>query len=195
MTPPLDLHASFSHPRNEPSAAIHLPNDLLKQLIDDVRRYIPQDKSAAHLSLERLTTYVARSSDAFEARASDPNFTVSQLRSGGLAPWQARRVERFITDHIDAPIRIADLASLVSLCSSHFCRAFRSHFGDAPHGFVMRRRIEHAQHLMTTTIEPLSQIALMCGLSDQAHLSRLFRRHLGTTPSNWRRQVATQRAA
>jgi AraC-like DNA-binding protein len=69
----------------------------------------------------------------------------------------------------------------------HFCRAFKESFTETPHSHIMRLRLEMAQRLMLTTDDPLSHIALDCGLSDQAHLSKLFRRRLGETPSSWRR--------
>jgi AraC-like DNA-binding protein len=47
--------------------------------------------------------------------------------------------------------------------------------------------VEHAQRLMLATDAPLSQIALDCGLADQAHFSRLFRRFVGESPRSWRR--------
>ena len=50
-----------------------------------------------------------------------------------------------------------------------------------------RRRIEVAQDLMLSTREPLGAIALSCGMSDQSHFSRWFRRIVGETPHQWRR--------
>jgi AraC-like DNA-binding protein len=44
--------------------------------------------------------------------------------------------------------------------------------------------------MMLTTTEPLCRIALDCGLCDQSHLTRLFRRVVGTTPNAWRREYA-----
>jgi AraC family transcriptional regulator len=52
-----------------------------------------------------------------------------------------------------------------------------------------------AQRLMLTTQEPLSQIALACGMADQAHLSKLFRRGVGETPGAWRRRSLTDTQA
>jgi AraC family transcriptional regulator len=52
---------------------------------------------------------------------------------------------------------------------------------------VLRRRIEVAQGLMLTTSEPLSSIAVSCGMCDQPHFTRSFHRIVGATPHTWRR--------
>ena len=107
---------------------------------------------------------------------------------GGLAPWQAKHIRSFIEDKLDAGIRATDLAGVVRLSTSHFFRAFRRTFGESPLAYIMRRRIRRAQELMLTSRLPLSQVALECGLCDQAHLCRVFRRIVGINPNAWRRQ-------
>jgi AraC-like DNA-binding protein len=52
--------------------------------------------------------------------------------------------------------------------------------------WITRRRVEAAQALMLTTSIPLSEIALRCGMSDQSHFTRAFRRVVGDTPYSWR---------
>jgi transcriptional regulator GlxA family with amidase domain len=108
---------------------------------------------------------------------------------GGLAPWQARKVEAFIDAEVDRPITTADLARQVRLSPQHFSRAFRQSFGTSPHAFVILRRIARAQHQMLTTKDPLSQIALDCGFADQAHFTRHFHGEIGAPPHAWRRQA------
>ena len=80
-----------------------------------------------------------------------------------------------------------ELAALLGLSASHFCRAFKCSFGASPRDYVVRRRIEVAQALMLTTSEPLSSIAVSCGMCDQQHFTHSFRRIVGETPSTWRR--------
>ena len=109
---------------------------------------------------------------------------------GGLAPWQIRRLTAHIVDHLDTTLRTRDLAALVRLSPFHFCRAFRDSLGDSPHGYVMRRRMERAQGLMLSTDASLAQIAADCGLADQAHFSKVFRRFAGESPGAWRRARA-----
>jgi AraC family transcriptional regulator len=106
---------------------------------------------------------------------------------GGLAPRQVRDVRTFIETNLDSPLATKDLASTANLSTFHFCRAFRVSFNMTPHAYVMRRRIERAQGLMLQTDTSLGQIAIDCGLADQAHFNRLFRRLVGDSPGAWRR--------
>jgi AraC-like DNA-binding protein len=111
----------------------------------------------------------------------------SERMKGGLAPWQMRKVTSHIETNLDRTIKSGNLAALLNLSPCHFSRAFRSSFGSSPLEYIIRRRMERAQGLMLSTDAPLSQIALECGLADQAHFSRLFRRTVGESPNAWRR--------
>lgn len=111
-----------------------------------------------------------------------------EIRTGGLAPWQIRKVIAYIERHLSATIRMGEIAAEARLSTSYFSRAFRTSFGLSPHSYIVQKRIERTQRLMLTTDEPLARIALDCGLSDQPHFSNLFRRHVGVSPNNWRRQ-------
>lgn len=108
----------------------------------------------------------------------------------GLAPWQVRRLARFVEENLHEIIRAEDLAGIARLSISHFSRAFRESFRQTPYAYVLDRRIARAKQMMAAGNEPLAQIALSCGMADQAHFSRLFRRLTGETPSQWRRRHA-----
>jgi AraC family transcriptional regulator len=129
---------------------------------------------------------------ASEAKRLSPNTAVGAASRGGLAPWQVRRVTEFIEENLASTIRLQDLAGIARLSHSHFCRAFKESVGHPAHAYVMRRRVERAQGLMLTTGEPLSQIAALCGMADQAHFCKLFRRLVGETPNAWRRAHRSQ---
>lgn len=104
-----------------------------------------------------------------------------------LNSWQARRVAAHIDANLAGRICIRDLAALLDISASHFHRAFKSTFGASTRAWIARRRIEVAQALMLSTHVPLSEIALSCGMSDQPHFTRAFRRIVGETPHSWRR--------
>ncbi len=106
---------------------------------------------------------------------------------GGLAAWQRKRVRDYIKEHLGERLSVRDIAGVVRLSPSHFSRAFKRSFGVSAHVYLMHRRVEMAQHLMLSTAEALGSIAVTCGMSDQSHLTRWFRRVSGETPNSWRR--------
>lgn len=150
------------------------------EVLDEVRLAIERNPEAAHAAALRLVQYL-----------TTPVKSGASTARGGLAPWQKRKLDRYLAQHLEHVLRLKDLADQVSLSVSHFCRAFKDSFGTTPHRYVYRKRVELARKLMVTTQEPLGQIALACGMSDQAHLSKLFRREMGETPTSWRRRHTT----
>jgi AraC family transcriptional regulator len=115
-----------------------------------------------------------------------PKLPIRVVR-GGLPAWQTRRVIAHVEANLSRRIPVQELARLLGLSASHFCRAFKCTFGASPRDYVLRRRIEVAQGLMLTTSEPLSSIAVRCGMCDQPHFTRSFHRIVGETPYTWRR--------
>lgn len=111
---------------------------------------------------------------------------------GGLAPWQARRLELHIQAHLAENLSLSGLAAVAGLSASHFSRAFRQTFGQAPMRYVSVQRVRRAKELILDSQSNLAEVALACGLYDQAHLSKLFRRLVGASPSFWRRQFGVE---
>jgi AraC family transcriptional regulator len=109
-----------------------------------------------------------------------------------LAPWQKSKVERYLEEHADRPLRTGELAKQVSLSVGHFHHAFKEAFGETPHVYVTRLRLELAQRLMLTTDDPLSQIAVACGMADQSQFTKVFGRNMGEPPGAWRRRTRAQ---
>jgi AraC-like DNA-binding protein len=144
----------------------------------------------SEINLEGLVTrQVMRDPDQ---SGSDPG--LRQIAAGGLAPWQMRNVQAYVDMYLRSTIRIEDLAGLCNLSSGHFQRAFKASFGETPHKYVTRKRMEMACRMMTNTNEPLCQIALDCGMTDQAHLTNSFRRLYGIAPHAWRKQMWLERS-
>ncbi len=115
--------------------------------------------------------------------------------AAGLAPWQEKRVARYIVQHATNTIQVRDLAAIARLSVSHFSRAFRSSFGAPPYALVCRYRVREAMRLMLITTWPLVEIADACGFADQSHFTRTFQRHADTSPGRWRRLRRSQMAA
>lgn len=164
--------------RTDPPSMHHM-RSVVAELCIALRSALDDERAAAEDSLRRASELL---DDIGGAAASAP-----EVLRGGLCAWQVRKVTAFIEASLARTIRNEDLAALVRLTPAHFGRAFRNSVGEPPHEYVIRRRIERAQGLMLSTDASLSDIALDCGLADQSHLTRLFRRLVGESPSHWRR--------
>jgi AraC family transcriptional regulator len=137
-------------------------------------------------------TYIARAVALLDGRLapqiSKPigDRSPRQIPRGGFATWQWRRLAAHVDANLAGKIVIKDLAASLDLSVGHFCRAFKRTFGVPARIWIRNRRIEFAQGLMLTTGASLSEIALSCGMSDQSHFTRSFRRIVGEAPSSWR---------
>jgi AraC-like DNA-binding protein len=156
----------------------------LMELLTVAQSKVEFDRQAAQACLSRATALLAASLERDGGPKAESAFR------GRLPRWQAKRVVTYIEENLDQPIRSPDLIALTGISAGHFFRIFKATFGQTPFAYIASRRVEHAQQMMLTTSDPLCQIALDCGLCDQSHLTRLFRRHVGTTPSEWRREYA-----
>lgn len=126
--------------------------------------------------------------DSTGGGATDPRSLAERcFRPGGFTRWQASRVDEYIDAHLCETIRMASLAAVTNLSTSHFFHAFRATFGESPYRYVVRRRIEAAKALMISSGRSLADIALDCGFADQPHMTRQFKQFVGATPAAWRR--------
>lgn len=154
------------------------------------RQINPLDMSTIYADLAGLYPENPFSIETKKLRLVEPvasSEPEKQVATGGLAPWQVKKVKQYIDERISHGIPLDELAQQVRLSTSYFSAAFKATFGVPPHNYVVSCRVEHAKQRMMTTNAPLCEIALDCGLADQSHLSRVFRRVTGTTPSAWRR--------
>lgn len=145
---------------------------------------------ALETDLHTAKTCIKRLADmlGLELRPACPASVEQSCFRGGLAAWQVKRIRSYIENNLDSNIRVTDLAAIVQLSTSHFSRTFHRTFGEPPFAYIIKRRIVRAQELMLSSQVPLVQIALECGMCDQAHFSRVFRRIVGVNPRAWRRQ-------
>jgi AraC-like DNA-binding protein len=99
------------------------------------------------------------------------------------------RVRDVIRDCFEQPLTLEDLSLEADMSAWHFLRAFRSAFGETPHHFLTRLRIERAKELLTVTTRPVTEICLDVGFSSLGSFSTLFRRQVGVSPIEYRRRV------
>ena len=116
------------------------------------------------------------------------DFEPEPLAGDGLTPRQLRRVNDYLQAQLANPVRPVDLARLLGMSRSHFCRAFKISTGLPPHAWLMSLRVRRARELMMSGRSSLVDVALNTGFADQPHFTRVFTRFAGVTPGEWRRQ-------
>ena len=89
------------------------------------------------------------------------------------------------------PLNIAALVAVALTSEAHFIRTFRATFGETPHRYLQRRRVERAMYLLRPTDSEVTDICMNVGFSSLGTFSRTFRGIVGETPTEFRaRQVA-----
>jgi AraC-like DNA-binding protein len=96
------------------------------------------------------------------------------------------RVRDLIDRHYAKPLTVRLLAARCGLSPFHFIRAFRAAFGETPHQYLRRRRIERAQELLVTTPMSVTEICDEIGFKSLGSFSSVFRRLTGEAPAEFR---------
>jgi AraC family transcriptional regulator len=109
---------------------------------------------------------------------------------GGLPARQQKRLAEFIDEHLAEEISLATLAGLVDLSLYHFARAFRQSFGEPPHRYHLNRRLDRARSLLRRSAFSVTQIGSQIGFREASSFTRAYRKFVGVSPSEYRRQRA-----
>jgi AraC-like DNA-binding protein len=114
------------------------------------------------------------------------------LRAADESSFRATRsrylpVLQYIDTHLADPLTLDMLAGQIGCGIEHFCRSFSRDFHLPPMRYVMRKRIQLAQHLLCRTDMKQHEIGEQCGFPDPYHFSKAFKRLSGTTATEYRR--------
>jgi len=107
-------------------------------------------------------------------------------RGGRLSSKDLNCLEEFIERLMHETITLEQLARLLGMGTWTLNRYLRAAVGQSVYGFVQSKRLSRAKALLKTKSLPLKQIAADCGFSDQAHMTRMFRKTIGITPGKFR---------
>ena len=95
----------------------------------------------------------------------------------------------YINNNYERDISLSDIAKFVFLSPSYFTRAFKEEMNISPISYLLKVRIERAKELLAETDQKVSDIALSVGFSNQQRFNEIFKKHVSTTPLQYRRQV------
>ena len=115
-------------------------------------------------------------------------------RRAGMGPARTvpgwlQRAREYVEANFLRTLSLAEIARVAHVNRVHLARQFRSYFSTSVGEFIRLKRVEQACKLVSTTSDPLAEIAIDCGFSDQSHFSTTFRRHMGLTPARFREQA------
>ena len=85
-----------------------------------------------------------------------------------------------------APLNVRTVAAVAHVSEAHFIRSFRAVFGETPHRYLQRRRVERSMFLLRETDRSVTEICFDVGFSSLGTFSRMFREIVGETPSDYR---------
>ncbi|WP_321955681.1 AraC family transcriptional regulator [Paraburkholderia bannensis] len=111
--------------------------------------------------------------------AGDANFAAA-------AGLDFARIDRWLRAHLAEPLRIADLAAHCGFGMRRFHQLFIEAFGETPHRYLQRLRLDSSLALLADPRRSLTQIALEVGFGDQSAYTHAFTRRFGLAPGQWR---------
>ena len=144
-------------------------------------------EAAAEMVIDRVLSLQARFAPAI---ASCPGRTYAQRRQVFL---RLQRVRNYLASNCHLDVDNDTLARMASYSPSHFIRAFGAAYGETPHAYLIRQRLEYARRLLRTSPLAISEVALASGFESRCTFSRLFRERYGTTAGAMRAIVGAVR--
>jgi AraC-like DNA-binding protein len=105
------------------------------------------------------------------------------------------RARDLVDSRYAEPLDLEALARAAHVSPRHFSRSFRSTFGETPYQYLLTRRIERARHLLRTTDLRVAEVCLEVGFQSVGSFTTTFRRHVGMSPTAYRRANAGPSAA
>lgn len=96
------------------------------------------------------------------------------------------KVKDYISKHINDDLRLEQLANLVGMTPSAFSRFFKLRTGKNLSEYIVDIRLGHAARRLVDTTDGVSEICWSCGFNNLSNFNRLFRKHKGCTPTEFR---------
>jgi AraC-like DNA-binding protein len=185
-----------------PAASLAVPARLF-----DAPRAVPIDRTftelvrqiAARATAAASAGTTATGDGGMQARRfhwdASARLCAAMLAQAGIAPdddaraasgLDFARIDRWLRARLDEPLRIADLAAHCGFGMRRFHALFIDAFGETPHRYLQRLRLDTAMTLLADPRRTLTEIALEVGFADQSAFTHAFTRRFGVAPGQWR---------
>ncbi len=99
----------------------------------------------------------------------------------------AAAVDYINTNYATGQVRVSKLAELCSVSTRYFAELFLAFFGVAPKEYIIRMQLETAKNLLISSDTTIGEIAESCGFTDVYYFSKIFKKEVGETPTDFRK--------
>lgn len=111
----------------------------------------------------------------------------------GLSAYACGQIEAYLKANFRNPVSVPEMALMLGISAGHFATCFRESFGETPHQYLMKLRLDEAERCLVETDMPISEIAARLSFSSQSHLTTALRKYRQLTPGEIRRRGRQQR--
>jgi len=102
--------------------------------------------------------------------------------------YKIQPVLKYLDKNLTRNVTIAKLAGMANMSQTRFYVTFKNIMCVPPYEYIIRQRLKKAQRMLCMPQLPISDISVECGYKDQFFFSKLFKKHIGITPSQYRQQ-------
>lgn len=127
----------------------------------------------------RLQSHIYSITSAFTAHTLKP-----KSKDGNLIDY-VEQTKKYMQEHYNKPVDIEEIAQLSGSSSSRFYKAFKRYTGLSPNKFITTTRLNASLSLLANTSLPVMDVAHLVGYLDELYFSRLFKKHMGLTPTEY----------
>ncbi len=163
----------------EPRTPLALRGGKAVSVVGELRREFHAGDEASELAIEGLALSLL--GELARARTRSERSVKPE--------WLLRAVD-LLHDRVGESIQLAEIAVEVGVHPVHLSRTFPEHYGCTMGEYLRRLRVERARADLAESSKPLAAVDFDAGFSDQAHITRIFKRLVGVTPGAYRRETA-----
>src|SRR5215208_2439397 len=147
---------------------------------------LPLRVASTSLARRSVGCVPRRTSPRAIGRGPPPRTNVGSVLRVDAASRRMLRARDKMDRSYDKPLDVAALAGVALTSEAHFIRTFKETFGETPHRYLQRRRLERAMALLRETERPVTEICLDVGFTSLGSFSRTFTHVIGMSPSAYR---------
>jgi len=111
------------------------------------------------------------------------------LAADTVVSGEAYCLKNCLDSRLDGDVTTEELAATIHRSKDYVTKLFRREFGETPHAYLLRRKMEMAQGLLTDTHLSVAQVAAAVGYDDPHYFSNAFKKHTGVSPARFRKGI------